>query len=46
MMATLPGVRLYRALGYEEGERVEYEMTDGVSIGIEPMRKALGDPPQ
>lgn len=41
MMATLPGVRLYRALGYAEGERVEYEMDDGVRIGIVPMRKTL-----
>jgi GNAT superfamily N-acetyltransferase len=41
MMATLPGVRLYRTLGYAEGEPVEYEMDDGVRIGIVPMRKTL-----
>jgi GNAT superfamily N-acetyltransferase len=41
MMATLPGVRLYRALGYAEGERVEYAMDDGVAIELVPMRKFL-----
>lgn len=44
MMATLPGVRLYRALGYVEDERVEYEMDDGVRIEIVPMRKSLSEP--
>lgn len=41
MMATLPGVRMYRALGYEVGERVEYEMDDGVSIELVRMGKSL-----
>ena len=41
LMATLPGVRLYAARGYEAGEQVEYEITDGVRIEFVPMRKAL-----
>jgi GNAT superfamily N-acetyltransferase len=41
LMATLPGVRLYAARGYEAGERVAYEIGDGVSIEFVPMRKKL-----
>ena len=41
LMATLPGVRLYRELGYTEGERVRYAMDDGVVIELVPMRKDL-----
>lgn len=41
LMATLPGLKLYRACGYEGGGRVEYEIGEGVSIGFVPMRKAL-----
>src|SRR5215213_1974415 len=41
LMATLPGVRLYAARGYEAGERVEYETADGVTIEFVPMRKEL-----
>lgn len=44
MMATLPGVKLYRALGYVAGDPVIYEMDDGVRIEIVPMRKSLVDP--
>ena len=44
MMATLPGVGLYRALGYVEDERVRYEMDDGVRIELVPMRKVLTEP--
>jgi len=40
LMATLPGLPLYKALGYEGDERVEYEMA-GVKIELVPMRKAL-----
>jgi hypothetical protein len=43
MMATLPGVRLYRALSFAEDERVEYEMDDGVRIEIVRMRKSLDE---
>ena len=41
MMATLPGVRMYRALGYDVGEGVQYEMDDGVSIEFVRMSKSL-----
>jgi GNAT superfamily N-acetyltransferase len=41
LMATLPGIRLYRSCGYEAGERVEYEAGEGVSIALVPMRKEL-----
>jgi GNAT superfamily N-acetyltransferase len=30
--ATLPGVALYRAFGFEDGERFELTMPDGVSV--------------
>jgi GNAT superfamily N-acetyltransferase len=32
LMATLPGVPLYRALGFEEIERVDVPMTGGVVL--------------
>ena len=41
MMATLPGVRMYRALGYDVGERVDFEMDDGVSIEFVRMDKSF-----
>jgi GNAT superfamily N-acetyltransferase len=41
LMATLPGVRLYAAQGYEAGERVEYDLGDGVKIEFVPMRKEI-----
>lgn len=41
LMATLPGIRLYRACGYEGGERVEYEMGEGTGLELVPMRKEL-----
>jgi GNAT superfamily N-acetyltransferase len=41
LMATLPGVRLYRACGYVGDERVAYEVGDGVRIEFVPMRKDL-----
>jgi GNAT superfamily N-acetyltransferase len=41
LMATLPGLRLYEACGYGRGERVEYEVGDGVRIPFVPMRKVL-----
>ena len=42
LMATLPGVRLYAACGYEGNERVELELRDGVKLGLVPMRKSIG----
>ncbi|HEX8336870.1 MAG TPA: GNAT family N-acetyltransferase [Pyrinomonadaceae bacterium] len=44
LMATLPGVRLYAARGYEAGERVAYEIAGGVPVEFVPMRKELPGP--
>jgi GNAT superfamily N-acetyltransferase len=41
LMATLPGVRLYRVCGYVGEERVEYPLPGGEVIAFVPMRKAL-----
>ena len=41
LMSTLPGIKLYRACGYEAEERVELEVGGGVTIGLVPMRKNL-----
>jgi GNAT superfamily N-acetyltransferase len=41
LMSTLPGLKLYRACGYEGVERVEYEIGGGVTIQFVPMRKDL-----
>jgi GNAT superfamily N-acetyltransferase len=42
LMATLPGLKLYRACGYKEDDRVAYDLVDGVTIEFVPMRKELG----
>ncbi len=41
LMSTLPGIKLYRACGYEGEDRVELEVGRGVTIGLVPMRKNL-----
>jgi GNAT superfamily N-acetyltransferase len=41
LMGTLPGVRLYEALGYKRGAMVHYPVADGVSIEFIPMSKEL-----
>lgn len=41
LMATLPGVKLYQALGYVSGERVTYAIGEGVSIDFVPMQKLI-----
>jgi len=41
LMATLPGLKLYKACGYDGDRRVEYEIGDGVNIEFVPMRKDL-----
>lgn len=41
LMATLPGLRFYRALGYEGEARVTHKMSDGTTIDFVPMRKEL-----
>jgi GNAT superfamily N-acetyltransferase len=40
MMATLPGVKLYQACGYEAEEMVRYSTPDG-EVRFVPMRKRL-----
>jgi GNAT superfamily N-acetyltransferase len=40
LMGTLPGVRLYQALGYVAGELIHYPFAPGVTIEFVPMRKA------
>lgn len=40
LMATRPGLKLYREAGYAAGEPVIYDL-DGVGIDFIPMRKAL-----
>ena len=41
LMSTLPGIKLYRACGYEGEDRIELAVGDGVTIGLVPMRKEL-----
>jgi N-acetylglutamate synthase-like GNAT family acetyltransferase len=41
LMSTLPGIKLYRASGYEEFDRVELDVGEGLTIGLVPMRKRL-----
>ncbi len=41
LMSTLPGIKLYRACGYEGENRFELEVGDGVTIGLVPMKKEL-----
>ena len=41
LMATLPGVKLYRAQGYVGAERVSYTIGDGVQIEFVPMQKPI-----
>ena len=39
LMATLPGVRLYEAMGYVPGVPLEHELRPGVSIRFVPMTR-------
>jgi GNAT superfamily N-acetyltransferase len=41
--ATLPGVPLYRAFGFEEIERFTVTMPDGVEVTAVAMRRPIGD---
>jgi GNAT superfamily N-acetyltransferase len=41
LMSTLPGIKLYRACGYQGEDRVELEVGEGVTIELLPMRKEL-----
>ena len=40
LMATLPGVPLYRSCGYEEIERTTIQLPDGVRLGVMRMGRA------
>ncbi|MBX3187182.1 MAG: GNAT family N-acetyltransferase [Labilithrix sp.] len=42
LMATLPGVPLYRACGYEDVEPFDVVLPDGVKLPCIRMRKSLG----
>jgi GNAT superfamily N-acetyltransferase len=41
LMATLPGLKLYRARGYIGTEQIRFDVGGGVSIEFVPMRKRL-----
>ena len=41
LLATIPGERFYRALGYSGTERVPHRLSDQVTIDFVPMRKDL-----
>ena len=41
LLATLPGVRLYRSKGYEGDVRVPHTLRGGIVIDFVPMKKAL-----
>jgi GNAT superfamily N-acetyltransferase len=41
LMATLPGLKMYQALGYVGSESVAYEISAGVTIEFVPMTKDL-----
>jgi N-acetylglutamate synthase-like GNAT family acetyltransferase len=41
LLATLPGERFYRALGYRGVERIEHRLRDAVTIEFVPMKKDL-----
>jgi GNAT superfamily N-acetyltransferase len=41
LMATLPGVRLYAARGYQPGEPIHWPLPGGLSIEFIPMSKSV-----
>ena len=41
LLATLPGERFYRALGYTGQERIRHTLREGLTIDFVPMRKDL-----
>jgi GNAT superfamily N-acetyltransferase len=41
LMATLPGVRLYRSCGYHARDPIQHALPNGVAIEFVPMRKEL-----
>lgn len=45
LMATLPGVPLYRAYGFVDVEQTSVTMPDGVVIATVAMRREISHPP-
>lgn len=41
LMATLPGVKFYKACGYEEQGTYDLELVEGVKLELVPMRKEI-----
>lgn len=41
LMATLPGIKLYKACGYSEKSGIALDLVDGVKLELAPMRKEL-----
>jgi len=41
LMSTLPGIKLYRACGYEGDRRVELPVGESITIELLPMRKTF-----
>jgi GNAT superfamily N-acetyltransferase len=41
LMSTLPGLPLYRACGYEGDEQIDLELSQGIKLGLVPMKKML-----
>ena len=41
LMATLPGVRLYQARGYQPGEKIRWPLPGGLAIEFVPMAKSV-----
>jgi GNAT superfamily N-acetyltransferase len=41
LMGTLPGVRLYTACGYAPLDKIDYEISPGLTIPFVPMRKTI-----
>jgi len=41
LMSTLPGIKLYQSCGYLGDDRIELEVSEGLTIGLLPMRKDL-----
>lgn len=41
LMATLPGLRLYRKYGYVAGTPIQYQLESGTAIEFVPMRKTI-----
>jgi GNAT superfamily N-acetyltransferase len=43
LVATMPGVPLYRALGFEMGEQYSVSLPDGVELPVAQMYRSIGE---